>query len=113
LPAKYALEKLTLLKSVHMELCELVSRTSDFFQKVFAVVQMAIFLDALFSAYYVCIALYNLESTFAGKMLHVALINTIWILITSTNLYFAVFACEKTKSKARDKNNLGLNHKYN
>jgi hypothetical protein len=107
LPAKYALEKLTLLKSVHMELCELVSKTSDFFQKVFAVAQMAIFLDALFSAYYVCIALFNLEPTFADKRLHITLINIIWILITSTNLYFAVLACEITTSKARLMKSLG------
>jgi 7tm Chemosensory receptor len=102
LPSKNALEKLTLLKSVHMELCELVPKTSDFFQTVFAVLKMAFFLDALFSAYYVCIAVLNIEPSFAGKRLHITLVNSIWILITSTNLYFVVFACEKTTSKARE-----------
>jgi 7tm Chemosensory receptor len=102
LPAKLSLEKLTVLKGVHVELCELVTKTSDFFQKVFAVVQMAFFLDTLFSAYYVCLALFNLEPSFAGKRLYMILINMTWILITSTNFYFVVFACEKTTSKARD-----------
>jgi hypothetical protein len=85
-----------------MELCELVSKTSDFFQKVFALVQMAIFLDALFSAYYMCLALLDLEPSFEGKIL----INMTWILVTSTNFYFVVFACEKTTSTVRELKNL-------
>jgi hypothetical protein len=89
-----------------MELCELVSKTSDFFQKVFALVQMAIFLDALFSAYYMCLALLDLEPSFEGKRLYMILINMTWILVTSTNFYFVVFACEKATSTVRELKNL-------
>jgi hypothetical protein len=101
LPEKIALEKLALFKIVHMELCELVSKTSDFFQTVFAVVKVVFFLNTLFGAYNVCIALFNLEPSFAGNRLYVILMNIIWILITSTNFYCLAFTCEKTITKVK------------